>query len=169
MSAGKVITCPGCGADQDDCDALYECGDCGETFTREESADGDSNRCPSCNRFAARVGTRCECGQDVLPEPEPAAEPGPCEVEIRVLRNPEPRQPSRHFPDRPHILAWVNCPGGVMGKTDPRWREALAAGTCLCYGPGRLHGGPVSPAATFTITEDVTGGPDDWPGWSDES
>ncbi len=39
----------------------YECGSCGEEFTRANSADGDSNRCPQCNRFAAkRVDDVCE-------------------------------------------------------------------------------------------------------------
>ena len=33
----------------------YECGACGETFTRENSADGDSHRCPHCNRFAGKL------------------------------------------------------------------------------------------------------------------
>ena len=32
----------------------YECGDCGDTFSREEPSDGDSNRCPNCNKFAAK-------------------------------------------------------------------------------------------------------------------
>lgn len=40
----------------------YECSSCGEEFTREESMDGDSNRCPSCNRFGARTDDACgEC------------------------------------------------------------------------------------------------------------
>ena len=32
---------------------IYECSSCGEMFSREGSADGDSNRCPSCNKFGA--------------------------------------------------------------------------------------------------------------------
>ncbi len=35
--------------------ALYECGSCGEVFNRDNSADGDSARCPQCNKFAAKI------------------------------------------------------------------------------------------------------------------
>jgi len=44
---------------------LYECGDCGDSFTRDNSADGASNRCPSCNKFAARIAdVGCDdCGE----------------------------------------------------------------------------------------------------------
>ena len=38
---------------------LYECGECGTRYTQDASADGDSNRCPDCNRFGARVGDAC--------------------------------------------------------------------------------------------------------------
>lgn len=34
---------------------LYECGDCGTTFTRDNSADGMSNRCSDCNKFAGKL------------------------------------------------------------------------------------------------------------------
>jgi Zn finger protein HypA/HybF involved in hydrogenase expression len=42
----------------------YECGNCGAEFT---DADEDSNRCPGCNRFAAKVdGDFCpNCGGEV--------------------------------------------------------------------------------------------------------
>src|SRR5579862_7857353 len=42
----------------------YECGNCsGDPFTRGESADGDSNRCPDCNKFGARTDPRLVCPQ----------------------------------------------------------------------------------------------------------
>lgn len=34
---------------------VYECGRCGTSFAREDSADGDSSRCPNCNIFSAKV------------------------------------------------------------------------------------------------------------------
>src|SRR6266498_3785859 len=34
---------------------LYECAECGVRFTHEGSADGDSHRCPECNKFAAKI------------------------------------------------------------------------------------------------------------------
>ncbi len=39
--------------DEGDLTKKYECSSCGEEFTRENSADGDSNRCPQCNKFGA--------------------------------------------------------------------------------------------------------------------
>jgi transposase-like protein len=41
----------------------YECGDCGDTFSREDSSDGDSNRCPNCNKFAAKCEDTAYCGE----------------------------------------------------------------------------------------------------------
>src|SRR5579862_1375905 len=41
----------------------YECGECGDPFTREESADGDSNRCPNCNKFGAKADPKLVCPQ----------------------------------------------------------------------------------------------------------
>jgi DNA-directed RNA polymerase subunit RPC12/RpoP len=46
---------------------LYECGGCGTTFVRSGSADGGSNRCPDCNKFAAKIADygcdQCESGE----------------------------------------------------------------------------------------------------------
>jgi len=39
--------------DEGETTTIYECSSCGEEFNREDSADGDSNRCPSCNKFGA--------------------------------------------------------------------------------------------------------------------
>jgi len=62
--------------------AKYACSRCGQEFTRDESADGDSNRCPECNIFAALIAdmTCPECGSEEVEEgefegpPEPTAE-----------------------------------------------------------------------------------------------
>lgn len=71
-------------------EALHECGACDITFTRSNSANGGSNRCPDCNRFSSKKAdtscASCEegeveevtvyhcgmCGEDVL-EGEAAA------------------------------------------------------------------------------------------------
>jgi len=34
---------------------LYECGTCGNDFTRSNSADGEGHRCPTCNVFSAKI------------------------------------------------------------------------------------------------------------------
>ncbi|MCA1571018.1 MAG: hypothetical protein LC798_11995 [Chloroflexi bacterium] len=62
--------------------AAYECSRCGTAFTRDDSADGDSSRCPSCNIFSAKISDlSCpECGCVELdegrfePPPPPTAE-----------------------------------------------------------------------------------------------
>jgi hypothetical protein len=53
---------------------LYECADCGQTFTEDDSSDGCSNRCPSCNKFAAKLTDRgCpECSGGELIEVDAA-------------------------------------------------------------------------------------------------
>ena len=54
------------GADQDQ-GPLYECGSCGATFSLAGSTDGESNRCPECNRFGRKLAElscpACEDGE----------------------------------------------------------------------------------------------------------
>ena len=64
--------CASCGfalGKDDDLDPKYECGSCGSEFTRSESADGDSHRCPYCNKFGAKTfDAACpECGEGMDP------------------------------------------------------------------------------------------------------
>jgi DNA-directed RNA polymerase subunit RPC12/RpoP len=65
MAAMICTDCDYCLSLDDDLDPRYECGSCGEEFNRSESADGDSNRCPSCNKFGAKIADAdCpECGE----------------------------------------------------------------------------------------------------------
>ncbi len=55
MEPEEVRVCPECedAIEEGSEEPLYECGSCGEQFTRSNSSDGDSNRCSSCNKFAA--------------------------------------------------------------------------------------------------------------------
>ena len=45
-------------ADNDDISPLYECGNCGTTFNRANSAN-DNHQCPNCNKFGAKVAEYC--------------------------------------------------------------------------------------------------------------
>jgi hypothetical protein len=73
----------------------YCCDRCGEGFSRENSADGDSHRCPGCGGFGSREGFACtECGEGpvkegVLDAEGNFAEPPP--------KPPEPPDPARRF------------------------------------------------------------------------
>jgi DNA-directed RNA polymerase subunit RPC12/RpoP len=63
-----LFTCPDCGDLDPDNDEpiegpLYECGSCGTRFTRDNSADGVSHRCPDCNKFGSKVGDGEVCPQ----------------------------------------------------------------------------------------------------------
>lgn len=65
---GTELSCPTCDkvvAEEEVSDVpRYECGDCGDSFSRDDSADGNSNHCPSCNKFAASAETDTRyCGE----------------------------------------------------------------------------------------------------------
>jgi len=60
--------CQECGALSEDVgEALYECGNCGTRFNRDNSADGGSHKCPDCNKFSSKVAdfscVECEDGE----------------------------------------------------------------------------------------------------------
>jgi DNA-directed RNA polymerase subunit RPC12/RpoP len=55
-------SCDWAAEDDADCEPKYECGSCGTEFLRSESSDGDSNRCPDCNKFGSKLYLACpEC------------------------------------------------------------------------------------------------------------
>lgn len=62
-----AFKCEACGAISENYDdePLYECQTCGNIFARSNSADGDSSRCPSCQKFSGKIAdTACsECGE----------------------------------------------------------------------------------------------------------
>jgi hypothetical protein len=69
--ATAKLRCSSCEETFDDDSAvvpLYECRDCGDRYTPETSADGCSHRCPSCNKFGAKVSDMgCpECNEGEL-------------------------------------------------------------------------------------------------------
>jgi putative DNA primase/helicase len=58
LGDGTKFVCDNCEDDFDDdseAESLYECAECGSRFTRSNSADGDSHRCPDCNKFGHKV------------------------------------------------------------------------------------------------------------------
>jgi DNA-directed RNA polymerase subunit RPC12/RpoP len=74
--------CAECSAEFTDADAdqgqggVYECGSCGSTFSRANSADGDSNRCAECGHFGSKLADLAcpECNEGEL---EPVGEETP--------------------------------------------------------------------------------------------
>lgn len=68
--AVKKLYCEKCdeAKDEGDLTTKYECSSCGSEYTRENSADGDSNRCPDCNKFGALQHENvCDgCEEEVL-------------------------------------------------------------------------------------------------------
>ena len=75
----KCDTCEETCEDETMAQPLYECGDCGDKFTSENSADGCGHSCPSCNKFGRKVSDMgCpSCGEGELhhAEPEPDEKP----------------------------------------------------------------------------------------------
>jgi predicted RNA-binding Zn-ribbon protein involved in translation (DUF1610 family) len=71
--------CAGCDAELTDAEtdqdqgALYECGSCGSSFSRANSADGESNRCAECGHFGAKLADLAcpECGEGELEPLDP--------------------------------------------------------------------------------------------------
>ncbi len=62
LEAVRAYKCTDCGdiAAEASEEVLYDCGNDGP-FIRSNSADGDSNRCPECNKFGAKVADEA-CG-----------------------------------------------------------------------------------------------------------
>lgn len=103
--------CPGCDKLFDPADAVpvYECGTCGTTFGRYESSDGDSNRCPDCNRFGAKLHDGCPDG--CADEPE--------DVDVDVCTKCELTATDCECDDEEVIKA---MPEGRIDKL-PRWAQ----------------------------------------------
>ena len=64
----KVYQCDSCEHvfyDYDSYSPLYECGECGTVFNRDNSFDGSGHNCPDCGKFGSRIDdVSCpECGE----------------------------------------------------------------------------------------------------------
>jgi DNA-directed RNA polymerase subunit RPC12/RpoP len=72
LTESKSWACPECSATQDDepdTDTIYECGNCGNSFSREQNEG--TNLCPDCRHRAAtrEKGPVCpECGGGIMEE-----------------------------------------------------------------------------------------------------
>lgn len=68
----KAYLCQDCGHLSEEANpaALYECGNCGTVFNRDNSADQDSNKCPDCNKFSSKLAEECcdSCEQGIVEE-----------------------------------------------------------------------------------------------------
>jgi peptide subunit release factor 1 (eRF1) len=71
--AAEGYKCEGCDElvsveDAEEAGPLYECGSCGTTFNKENSQDGDSNRCPDCGLFSGKIADHCcpDCEDSAL-------------------------------------------------------------------------------------------------------
>ena len=56
---------------EEDAGPLYECGDCGTTFNRENSY-ANNHQCPDCHKFAAKIAEKScpQCCEGELEEVE---------------------------------------------------------------------------------------------------
>jgi hypothetical protein len=125
--------CEACEAvcDEPDPIALYECGNCGTIFNRDDSADGCSHKCPDCNKFASKLGdVSCpDCGKGPVED-----DTGPyCEVcdkwieDAGVVELPaaqDPREDFREDVTRRLITHMVTTTKGVASSIStipPGW------------------------------------------------
>jgi len=90
--------------DGDEGGPLYECSSCGTEFTREDSADGDSNRCPNCNKFGAKVADltcpECQSGEVERGEFLGPLPPTPEELAAQAAQAAKSRQHTEEMMDR---------------------------------------------------------------------
>ncbi len=133
--------------------ALYECSRCGEVFTRETSADGESNRCAQCNIFGGKLAdlgcAECNAGEveevqaveidgelivvegDLSPEELIAQAHERHEAalakerEDEALKAAETAQRAARFDGKPRVQVKDVLPGDLLGYHDPRstWDE----------------------------------------------
>jgi hypothetical protein len=124
-AADQMVTsfkCDGCEETFEDAtgaEPLYECQDCGDRFTRANSADAAGHRCPSCNKFGSKVSDMgCpSCGEGELQQAEPEPEEPP-----RIVAHPEFMKP-----DPPESIGGINVIQYFAVKVGKIVDEAIAA------------------------------------------
>jgi len=124
--------------DGDEGGPLYECSRCGQSYTREDSADGDSNRCPNCNIFGAKVAdlTCPECQSDEVEHGEFLAPPPPTPEELaeRAAQAARNAESTRRHMDEYHAKAqaqadaWEALAGWYDGVDGPDGTLAWVTG-----------------------------------------
>ena len=82
--------CQDCDALSEECQqvALYECGECGTKFNRENGLGRHGNMCPECrNKFGTKLADRhcAECGEGEVEEVEAFRCPCPNCDEVHLL------------------------------------------------------------------------------------
>ena len=72
---------------------LYECGNCGTIFSKEDSYDGCSHKCPDCGKFSSKLTEEgCpECQQGVCEEYTAGYDEGK-EEWVQAEKAPTPQQ-----------------------------------------------------------------------------
>lgn len=127
---------------EDEAVSLYECGDCGNRFSQETSADGAGHRCPDCNKFGAKVSDMgcpsCNEGElqteepmREIPEVQPAVSPPAPDQERQTEPSPDRRGwfKAMRGPDaleliRANPLAFVLA---YVIAHRARWRDGFSA------------------------------------------
>lgn len=124
---------------------LYSCSRCGSEFTRSSSMDGDSNRCPNCNIFAAKEAdiTCPECESGDVEEGEFSPPPPPSEEELAAQseqrkRSEEDMRIMATERERERAAVWAQwdgrladafavidpaMPGGLREAFKPDWQS----------------------------------------------
>ncbi len=109
--------CNSCGEtfdSEDEAVTLYECGDCGQVFSAE---DAGGNRCPDCNKFAAKF-TDMGC---------PSCSEGELE-EVQKPAREKPEVKPAVPPPTPDRTTAEPEPAKLRGKCDPpfAWQSKVA-------------------------------------------
>ena len=102
-------------------DPIHDCRQCGNTFVRSQSADGESNRCPECNRFAAKTAHHsCPECEGELQEVEARQCPECNQLHLSDQEGcPEQDNASPNAPDASPRTHWTRSPTGNVDHDIP--------------------------------------------------
>ena len=109
---------------------IYECSECGDAFTREESIDGMSHRCPDCGRFGAKQASdSIDCGCNAEAEEVLAYQCEACDTLV--------------LEDEAEEHQCGEEQEGEVAQIGPSMKEALVVGDMVHIKPSKY--GPVHP------------------------